>query len=180
MFDSRRASNFVPVNVGNDLQVRYTKFMVGERIICLLDETGRIHHMDERTGRSYRTYNSGSLMTSMVISKYNPRRMIAGDDSGELFEWDLGIGRCINRQRVEGVLSITAMATSGKGQLLVGSKCGYVSSIPVSNLAIKTRDFGNLTTPVDVIAGHTAAQLGIIASTSSNGAVRLVSAHFTE
>lgn len=145
-----------------------------DRSVCVLDDYGRIYHIDDRTKRACRSFNSASVNTCMAFDPSSALRLISGDSNGELFEWDLGIGRCVNRHRVDGVLNITSLATAGENRLLVGSQSGYVSVLGLSDLSYKIKDFGNLTTQIDVICGHSSAPLALMSSPVVDGAFRLL------
>eukprot|EP01057_Protomagalhaensia_wolfi_P005003 Protomagalhaensia_wolfi_Nauph_80__5002@NODE_528_length_2374_cov_98_764454_g393_i0_p1_GENE_NODE_528_length_2374_cov_98_764454_g393_i0NODE_528_length_2374_cov_98_764454_g393_i0_p1_ORF_typecomplete_len456_score100_16ANAPC4_WD40/PF12894_7/3_3ANAPC4_WD40/PF12894_7/13ANAPC4_WD40/PF12894_7/14ANAPC4_WD40/PF12894_7/0_057ANAPC4_WD40/PF12894_7/0_19WD40/PF00400_32/1_2e02WD40/PF00400_32/3_3e03WD40/PF00400_32/7_2e03WD40/PF00400_32/34WD40/PF00400_32/0_018WD40_like/PF17005_5/1_4e05PQQ_2/PF13360_6/4_1e03PQQ_2/PF len=148
----------------------YSSVKTCDGLISILDDRGKIYLLDERTFKTVRVYNSGTKNQAITMTG---NKIYSGDDGGEVFEWDLRLGRCSSRYTIEGSLGVRSLAMSSHQQLLVGTESGYVCLYSLDDTFKLVKSFGNLCTSVDCLATSTRLPLALAASSKESDAIRL-------
>eukprot|EP01056_Protomagalhaensia_sp_Gyna25_P004975 Protomagalhaensia_sp_Gyna_25__4974@NODE_542_length_3167_cov_44_113491_g424_i0_p1_GENE_NODE_542_length_3167_cov_44_113491_g424_i0NODE_542_length_3167_cov_44_113491_g424_i0_p1_ORF_typecomplete_len461_score61_49ANAPC4_WD40/PF12894_7/21ANAPC4_WD40/PF12894_7/37ANAPC4_WD40/PF12894_7/0_025ANAPC4_WD40/PF12894_7/0_094WD40_like/PF17005_5/0_00079WD40_like/PF17005_5/0_12WD40_like/PF17005_5/4e03WD40/PF00400_32/37WD40/PF00400_32/8e03WD40/PF00400_32/46WD40/PF00400_32/0_21PQQ_2/PF13360_6/2_4PQQ_2/PF13360_6/0_00 len=148
----------------------YSSVKTCDGLISILDDRGKIYLLDERTFKTVRVYNSGTKNQAITMTG---NKIYSGDDGGEIFEWDLRLGRCSSRYTSEGSLGVRSLAMSSHQQLLVGTESGYVCLYSLDDTFKLVKSFGNLCTSVDCLATSTRLPLALAASSKESDAIRL-------
>eukprot|EP01054_Gregarina_sp_Poly1_P001275 Gregarina_sp_Poly_1__1274@NODE_130_length_13255_cov_150_516454_g116_i0_p5_GENE_NODE_130_length_13255_cov_150_516454_g116_i0NODE_130_length_13255_cov_150_516454_g116_i0_p5_ORF_typecomplete_len430_score53_96ANAPC4_WD40/PF12894_7/15ANAPC4_WD40/PF12894_7/0_45ANAPC4_WD40/PF12894_7/0_054PQQ_2/PF13360_6/1_6PQQ_2/PF13360_6/0_013VID27/PF08553_10/2_2e03VID27/PF08553_10/0_0061VID27/PF08553_10/8_1WD40_like/PF17005_5/0_0052WD40_like/PF17005_5/18Cytochrom_D1/PF02239_16/2_4e02Cytochrom_D1/PF02239_16/0_03Ge1_WD len=167
--ESRSVSKFPRVLGMNDNQA-YKAVKTYDGLVALLDDRGKIYVLDERTLKTLKIFTSGTMIRSLIMTS---NKIYSGDDGGEVFEWDLRMGRCSARHVIEGSLGVQSLVISSNNRIVVGTDSGYVSLYDLEPDFKLVKSFGNLCTPSDVLAPSPHFPLVLGASSRTSDALRL-------
>jgi U3 small nucleolar RNA-associated protein 18 len=100
--------------------------------IAVLGTSGHIDLLSARTKQWQAALKMNGLVDAVVFAHNDCNRMYSAGTEGRVYEWDLRTMSAIDRWRVDGAMSISALALSPDGgTLAVGDDAGIVSLFDV-------------------------------------------------
>jgi len=121
-----------------------------------------------------RVFNSGTENKSICFHPLCDNKFFSGDITGEIFEWDIGAGRCISRHVVDGALGIQTMTSTVNNRLLFGSRSGFVTMVNIDDVVNPVKHFDNLTSSVSTVVAHPDAPIALACSQSDHDSIRMI------
>merc|ERR1711971_502693 len=148
----------------------------------LSDSSGAGFIADQSTKHCVRTIQ---MAARGVAAAFSPSRdtLFTADIESNIYEWDLGSGRCLQRSKNTWATGITRLDISSpsafapKPLLAVGTATGNVDLFDLTGPRLNSRPDGtvsNLTTACDTVRFHPSSEVLAIASSEAKSKMRLV------
>ncbi|KAF7458874.1 WD-40 repeat protein [Cryptosporidium felis] len=162
--------------------------------IGLSTSNGNILVLDEQTKQLIRSFKMNDSVTGIAFHPTESDQILSTNNVGEIYNWDINTGRCIERIVDFGSLCISGITASysstrslrsGTSQsfVMTGSTTGYVNIYSLRNESSKSEEsefkmpkhvVNNLCTSVTSLAIHPGNEIAAVASKWSKDSLKLI------
>lgn len=151
---------------------------VGDTVL-LWGSRGYMHLLTLKTNEVVRSLKLNGDVSAVAFSS-DGKTVFSSSDDGEVYVWDLGSSRCLNRFTDDGCVKSTSMAASPNGRFLAtGSQSGVVNVYSVDSCLSSAqpkplKSVMNLLTPCTSLSFNPSSELLALGSRATDEALKLL------
>ncbi|KZT68862.1 WD40 repeat-like protein [Daedalea quercina L-15889] len=177
-------TTFTKTGVAQDSSMEICAFDPSGEVLAVAGRSGQIHLVDWRAGQGQvvGSVKMNAAVKSLAWSHDGSGQLMSLGENSEVYVWDIGERRCVNRWKDDGGFGSRLMAGDRVGKYLsIGSRTGLVNvygSEGVSSLASNSpkplKTLGNITTAITSLRFNHDSSLVAIASNVKKDQMRMI------